>query len=182
MSVSTSPLVTCSLLAACVFVACASHMQRISPAEGPAPGDKSRGSASAASMSIQVMGCLGSCPVYSLDIYRDGLVTYEGKLGVCAIGKRTKRIAPATVAAFEAKWHEYGIDKLDERCCTCPMSDVPSTLVTARLPNGDKTIVHTAYCPAPRSISEFEAYIDSAIRVEDWIGTAAQRRKCSNSF
>jgi hypothetical protein len=157
-------------------------MQHVSPAERPAVGDQTLESGSGALISVETTGCPGSCPIYSIDIDRAGLVTYEGKLGVCTIGKQTKRIPPAAVASLAAKVREYGIDKLDERCCTCPMSDVPSTIVSAKVANGTKTIVHTAYCPAPRSISEFEAYIDALVRVDDWIGTVAQRRKCSLSF
>ena len=171
-----------ALLAACALTSCASKMQRIYPARGPGAGDGGVESSRGGLISVRTTGCLGSCPVYSIDIDRDGLVTYEGKSGVCAIGKQTKRLPPAVIASIESKTQEYGLDKIDERCCTCPMADVPSTIITTHLQNATKTIVHTAYCPAPRSVIDFEGYINGAVGVEDWIGTVLQRQKCSNSF
>jgi len=108
-------------------------------------------------------GCASQpCPIYSVAIFPDGTVVYDGRANVGVIGRRPARLAPgdlnALISSLEA------MDFLDSTtdCCLCPDA-VDKDLVTLDYRPGAviKTVQHDARCPkAPPAFSALEKQID----------------------
>ncbi len=51
-------------------------------------------------ITLERTGCYGTCPIYSLTIYGDGKVTYEGKRHVDNIGEFTGQLSQAQLTSL----------------------------------------------------------------------------------
>jgi hypothetical protein len=62
--------------------------------------------------SIQRTHCYGTCPVYPLTVYRDGVVEYDGWEFVKIQGKATGKLRPEELTALEELFRKHGYLKL----------------------------------------------------------------------
>ena len=101
--------------------------------------------------------CFGTCPGYVMQVYADGRVNYEGRRAVPIMGKKELKLSPATVAEMLRKAQEVNFDQFKERYSEYT-SDLPSTVVAIRQPNGQfKTVVVEE--GAPENVKMFFAYL-----------------------
>ena len=85
--------------------------------------------------------CFGTCPGYSMQVYADGRVAYEGRRAVPIMGKQDLRLPAATVADMLRTAREAHFDQFKDRYAR-NTSDLPSTVIAVRQPNGQlKTVV-----------------------------------------
>lgn len=54
-------------------------------------------------VSLERTACFGACPQYSVSLYRDGIVAYEGVRFVKVRGKRMARLTPEEAAARHSR-------------------------------------------------------------------------------
>jgi hypothetical protein len=103
--------------------------------------------------------CFGNCPAYSMRVFADGRVAYEGHRDVPTIGPKELKLPAATLAdmlrrAQEAHFEQFqAIYKKDT-------SDLPSTVVSIKQVDGQlKTVVVEE--GAPENVRAFFAYLSN---------------------
>ena len=101
--------------------------------------------------------CYGTCPAYSMQVYANGRVAYEGRRAVPLMGQHELKLPAATVAdmlhqAKEA--HFEAFNKLYSRNTT----DLPSTIVAIRQPDGTLKSV-TLEEGAPENVKNFFTFL-----------------------
>ena len=85
--------------------------------------------------------CFGTCPGYIMQVYADGRVAYEGRRAVPLMGKQDLKMPAATVADLLRMAKEAHFEQFQNRYSQ-NTSDLPSTIVAVRQPNGQlKTVV-----------------------------------------
>jgi len=134
---------------------------------------------------MQRFGCEGTCPEYSLVIYRDGRVDYRGTLYVKQRGRATatldaKQLAAIGAAFTAAKYFEI---KLRGGCA----DDTPSTYTFYDDGKRKAAIDHDSACDhrgrtaklreQAAALTVLEAEIDRIVGIERWIGTPAEAAK-----
>ncbi len=102
--------------------------------------------------------CYGTCPQYTISIYDNGLIQYDGKLFVDKKG------------CFYAKISQSFIDRLITKITTidffdlninydAPMTDLPSVIVEVNLASNHHKI--TDRFSGPEKLKELQIFIDS---------------------
>jgi hypothetical protein len=103
--------------------------------------------------------CLGTCPIYSVTLYEDGVVRYHGRRHAL-LGTRWRQIAPAEVARImdaALRIPPWTCDP--EKIWT----DHPQSIVTVSRGGGSRQIVHDHGDPcAPDAMLQLESAIDGA--------------------
>jgi hypothetical protein len=128
--------------------------------------------------SLERTPCFGWCPVYKVTIFRDGLVEYEGKEYVKIQGRATGHLSAEQLDALDAQFLDSSFLGFDDSYVRSQTSDEPSAYTTysfeGTLP---KTVRHylARDCPVPPALSDLEHAIDRLVKIEQWIGTDAER-------
>jgi len=117
-------------------------------------------------ITLERTGCFGFCPAYSLTIYGDGVVEYEGHYFVAVKGNQTANIAAEQVqrlltSAIEIKYFNLA----DEYYA--PIEDVPTYTTSITVDGTTKKIVD--YAGAPDRLREFENMIDDVAGSDKWV-------------
>ena len=104
-------------------------------------------------LTFQRTPCFGTCPGYSMKVYADGRVEYEGTRAVPLMGQRELQLPPATVAGMLRQAQQAHFDQFKDTYLS-GASDLPTTIIAIRQPNGElKTVV--AENNAPANVREF---------------------------
>jgi len=128
------------------------------------------------SIQLETTGCYGRCPVYSLTIFADGRVVYEGFADVDVLGAREAQLEEADLALlhdalgnqmdFFALEDEYRY-KLDEQGEKYSITDQPSTFLTLRYSGEVKRV--ESYFGAPESLENLEALVKELAGSDAWV-------------
>ncbi len=65
-------------------------------------------------IAMERTACFGTCPAYRLEIYKDGLVKYDGWSSVEYDGLYQKQFDPVKVAALYKEFEQYPVDTCAE--------------------------------------------------------------------
>ncbi|HWO25689.1 MAG TPA: DUF6438 domain-containing protein [Kofleriaceae bacterium] len=128
---------------------------------------------------IERIGCYGSCPVYKLTVYRDGAVEYEGEQYVKVEGKAAGELRPEEVTALEELFRKHRYLELKDSYEYEGYTHAAS-VYTAYTPAGGKRKDVRHYMgdiSAPQRLVTIEEGIDAVVKIEQWIGTRAERDK-----
>ena len=101
--------------------------------------------------------CFGTCPGYSMKVFADGRVAYEGRRAVPLMGPRELRLPAATVAEMLRMAREAQFEQFQESYSR-GVTDLPSTIVAVRQPNGQLKTV-TVEGGAPENVQALFAYL-----------------------
>ena len=115
------------------------------------------------SITLERTACFGSCPVYTLSIAGDGMVTYNGISNVRVTGQRTWKIEPAAVEALAREMDQAGYFGLKDRYAA-PATDLPTIRTSLRI--GGRTKSVEDYFGAPEILRELERRIDEVAGVK----------------
>jgi hypothetical protein len=130
--------------------------------------------------SIDRAACYGTCPVYTVTVYRDGKVEYVGADYVKTKGKVTGTVTPAQLAALDKLFTDDHYLAYNDSYEHTDWTDAPSAR-TSYLPLGattPKTVGHYyGDSHAPESLSKLEESFDTIVNTDRWIGTRAVRDK-----
>ncbi|HJR15264.1 MAG TPA: DUF6438 domain-containing protein [Gemmatimonadales bacterium] len=157
-----------------ITIACASR-----PAAPPSAEGTPTVSAAAAGQVVTLYRspCYGGCPVYSLSVTADGLVSYEGSAGVRHRGSATARMPAARVSALLAELEAAGYFgfanryRPSEPVCGRYVPDAPTVITSARLGTRIKRIEHDYGCgAAPMALRVLESRIDVVLGSGRWTG------------
>jgi uncharacterized protein YnzC (UPF0291/DUF896 family) len=80
------------------------------------------------SISLERTACNGNCPVYSMTVYGDGMIEYEGFLNVPVKGKRIGSIAKDSVISLLNAIEKVNINELQAKYVKQSVTDMPSVL------------------------------------------------------
>ena len=101
--------------------------------------------------------CYGRCPAYIMQVYADGRVAYEGRHSVPMMGKHELKLPAATVADMLRQAKEAHFETFEKEYLS-GATDMPSTIVTIRQPDGTLKKV-TAENSAPENVKTYFAYL-----------------------
>lgn len=125
--------------------------------------------------------CFGTCPVFSVEVFQDGSVRYEGVEFVLHRGTVAGRLGSeemdALRAAFrKAKFLEIVGSRWD---CTEQWTDYETVVVGLRDGGKYQEVEDYQGCRGgSKSLRTLEAEIERILRVEQWIGTPEEREQC----
>ena len=126
--------------------------------------------------------CYGTCPVYTVTVYRDGQVEYVGTDYVKKKGKATGTITADQVAALDKLFTDDHYFTYKDSYEHVDMTDTSSAR-TSYLPLGATTPKVVAHyygdTSAPESLTQLERGFDTIASTERWVGTRAERAKLS---
>jgi hypothetical protein len=118
------------------------------------------------SIELERTACLGTCPGYSVTIFSDGRIRYEGKYFVKVIGVRMKVVPASKFNRLVAKVHEIGFFGL-EAAYRGTVTDLPTTFVTVTRGGVRKKVED--YMGAPKGLRELEQLIERVAQVSRWV-------------
>lgn len=109
-------------------------------------------------ISLERTTCFGTCPVYSVTIFEDGTVIYEGKQFVQNIGTYQYNIPSDNVERLIDKFHQINYFALDDSYYR-NVSDLPTAITTFQTDSYKKTVTNYGRA-GPESLQELEQLID----------------------
>ena len=115
---------------------------------------------------MQRTACYGTCPQYTVSIYHNGKITYNGDLFVDKIGCFSSFISEQEVAAIKFLLDDIDFFSLQKEYIS-PMTDIPS-VVTEIYIDGKRHKV-TDRIEGPKSLKKCYQLIDSVTEsIQDW--------------
>ena len=122
------------------------------------------------SIKLERSACFGTCPVYSVTIFSDGRVQYEGKEFVKEKGPRTGAISAREFGELAAKVEQIGFFTL-QAAYRAPVTDLPTTIVTVTRGPESKRVED--YFGAPQGLHDLEALIEQTFK--PWVDLSSGR-------
>lgn len=129
-------------------------------------------------ITMQRMPCFGTCPVYTVDVTADGLVTFEGERFVETTGTSTATIEAAAAAGLMRDLVANGFFDLadrytqDAKVCGSYHTDAPRVKLTLRTGGREKTVEHDYGCSdVPPQLRVMQEQVDSVAGVARWVGS-----------
>jgi uncharacterized protein DUF6438/ankyrin repeat protein len=119
--------------------------------------------------------CLGTCPIYLLQIFRDGRLHYNGEEFVAVIGSQEAQISPAAVERLVESFVKSGYFALNDVYethqnpdgTTTVFSDLPTTYTSLRVGSRARSVKDYAF--APEKLHMLELEIDRVANTHRWI-------------
>lgn len=111
------------------------------------------------------------CPVYSVSIYLDGTVVYDGQANVAVVGRRTAKVSAERLNELLSQLEAMEFLDSPAQCCVCPDAADGAHIVILdyRPGSANKTVLHDDACrSAPPALAAMERSIDQATGVERW--------------
>jgi hypothetical protein len=117
---------------------------------------------------IHRMMCPGACPDYSLFVYSDGRILYEGRRYVAAKGTLEGRISAGEVRKILAEVYRMNFFSLEDRYD--PIASDGATTTTSILVDGKtKQVINCHPSRAPDGLYLLEKMIDEISYSEHWV-------------
>lgn len=122
--------------------------------------------------------CFGTCPVYTLTIWEDGTVRYEGARFVAREGTWKARLASGRVESIGVEAERIGYFSLADSYPTGDLRimDLPTTITTLRWRGRTKTVSNGNYAnpdvagemETVRRLAGFEDFVDDLVEGLDY--------------
>jgi hypothetical protein len=160
-----------ALTAAVLLAACGAPSR---PAAAPAPLHNATAAPSARAPGdvvarLERSGCYGECAVYSVTIFGDGSVRYDGSDFVAVKGPREGRADAGAVERLrDAAVHAGFVHMQDFTSEDC--TDLPGATITI---DGHTVHHYTGDAHAPDSLAALELLVDTAAGDAVWVGKNA---------
>ena len=115
-------------------------------------------------------GCYGVCPTYSIEIYGDGGVLYDGQAFVGTTGKQKWQISHASLVKLVEAFHKADYFSLPSGYAS-GVTDYPTIVTSISFDGRSKSVLDYLGrdVKMPPSVSEVEAAIDRLSRSSKWI-------------
>ncbi|WP_159107245.1 DUF6438 domain-containing protein [Azospirillum sp. B4] len=144
---------------------------------GCAPG---KSDATATTIALKRGACYGTCPVYTIEIQGDGMVTYDGAPsamggGTATLGRQTGRADQQGIDTLLAMVRAMDFYHLADRYAA-PVSDLPTNIVTVSIDGRTKTVIDYGGMRAgmPKAVRDLEAKIDEVAGTAQWLHPPAE--------
>ena len=119
-----------------------------------------------AEISLDRTACFGSCPDYSLTIYGNGTVIYEGRNFVVVTGKQSATIPEQDVRNLVGYFYDINYFSLRDEY-TAQVTDLPTTTTSIKIDGRFKQVID--YYGAPEELVSLEAKIDEVGKSDRWV-------------
>ncbi len=120
--------------------------------------------------------CYGTCPVYTLAIYRDGVVEYTGTRYVELKGPAIGHVSAAQLAELDRLFAAARYFELSDRYTGREWTDMPSATTSYQVGARTKQVEHYyGDSHAPPALEKLEDGIDALVGIDRWIGTPEAR-------
>ena len=116
-------------------------------------------------ISLEKTACYGTCPEYSLTIYRSGRTIYEGKRHVEKIGNFEKKISEKEVKELIKAFEEAEFFNLLNEYVE-QISDFPTTFLSFNYEGKSKKIKD--YYGAPEKLKKLEKIVENIGKDDGW--------------
>lgn len=116
-------------------------------------------------------GCSpGACPIFSVSVFLDGTVVYEGRSNVAVVGQRRATLTPEQISQLIVAMQEAHFLDNPDNCCSCPGADQSNLVVIDYRPGHvQKTVIHDQACEsAPLAMNTLTSTIERLTAVERW--------------
>lgn len=112
--------------------------------------------------------CFGSCPAYSVEVWSDGQVTWNGEQHVTRLGAYTAQAPAGWIKDLLRKGELTGFFKLGSYYPTNgrPVPDVPQTIIMLRQGMQEHQVTDSA--DAPLELQQFERYWQEKLEMLSW--------------
>jgi len=127
---------------------------------------------------LQRTSCEGSCPVYSVRIYADGRVLWDGLRAVKVSGNATARVAPAQARKLIEQFRTGGFWDLRDNYLAST-TDLPGAITILHIGKREKRVVDGG--PGPVWFQILGLHVDSLANTHQWIDPDKPPRKLPNS-
>ncbi len=112
--------------------------------------------------------CFGTCPVYTVTVYGNGSVFYEGRMFVEKEGNYSYQIPAEDARELIDEFYIINFFGLKDEY-TEPVTDLPTTVVSIKVSGQEKKVID--YYGAPDKLRELEMKIDETARIEQYAGS-----------
>ncbi len=116
-------------------------------------------------------GCSpGACRVYSVSVFLDGTVVYEGRSNVAVVGQRRATLPHQQISELIVAMQEAHFLDNPDNCCSCPDAAQSNiVMIDYRPGHAQKTIVHDQACgTAPLTMNTLTSRIEQLTEVGRW--------------
>ncbi len=122
-------------------------------------------------LTLERTACFGTCPIYTITIYDDGRVVYDGTEFVTVQGVQETMIDPAAVLELVDFMLATGYNDFDDAYTNRSITDMPST-ITSLTVNGETKRIDHYYGDdsAPITLLQIENRIDMLANSAQWTG------------
>lgn len=115
--------------------------------------------------------CFGTCPVYTVTVYTDGTVVYEGTDFVTVTGTQTTNIDPETVQELVNGFQNAGYFDWNDEYTHMDVTDSPYVMTSVTVDGNTKEINHYhGDTSAPLALSYLENWVDQMLYTAQWTG------------
>ncbi len=127
-------------------------------------------------VTLERTACFGFCPVYTLAVYSDGRVVYNGSANVQVTGEQTGSITTAQVQQLVDAFTAADYFNLKDEY-KAPVTDLPTQITSFTQDGQTKTVSNYGGClsgspdPAPQALCDLPDLIDQVTHSAQWIGT-----------
>ncbi len=132
-------------------------------------------------ITLERTACFGSCPIYTISIFENGDVVYNGEKFVDVTGEQKTQIDPATVALMVKAFEDAGYFDWKEAYDTQTVTDLPS-VITSVTHNGKthRIVRYAGDDSAPLALSFLEQWVDEMTSSQMWTGAQSNFAYISN--
>jgi len=124
-------------------------------------------------LTLERQPCFGACPVYTITIYADGTVVYNGERFVEVEGEQISSIPPETVDKLVTIFEEAGYFDWDDEYIEQTVTDLPYVTTSVTRDGETKQIGrYEGDSNAPVDLPYLENWIDEIVHSEQWVGQA----------
>jgi hypothetical protein len=116
---------------------------KVTKVKSKAPRKSAAQAQTAPVMVFKKTPCYGPCPEYEATIYPDGRVSYMGRSNVRLMGAHELKLPAATVKKALADAQSLGFGQLNDHYAPKNVTDLPSTFLSVRQPDGTLKTVET---------------------------------------
>ena len=119
-------------------------------------------------ISLQRTACFGQCPVYKVEIFKDGTVKYKGTAYIKKRGQHEAIASEAFIKNIQQKAAVINYMTLSDKYPNADnmITDIPSTISYIRIGEEGKMIINNF--DAPKELIEFERWLEKEIDGLEW--------------
>ena len=124
------------------------------------------GASSTLLLSMQRTACYGTCPQYTISIYNNGLIKYEGKMFVDKIGCFYSTLSQDLIEDIKFALNEIQFLEF-ENIYTASVTDVPSVILEVNMSSKNHKVIDRFN--GPEELKKIQKFIDViSERVDPW--------------
>ncbi len=110
--------------------------------------------------------CKGKCPVYYMEIFKSGKITFEGTKNVEKIGNYTKTINSKKIDSLIIEFNNAKFCDFENEY-TSKKRDLPTTYISFVCNDTVKTV--RDYDGAPKELKNLEKTLENIVNSSDWV-------------